>query len=84
VGAIPKSGYKLSHAFRDYEAARIFAVEEIATEETPPMPCHRDGHDAQIIGEVVADHPGLVAMWTRIGGSRIVDRMLREQLPRIC
>jgi hydrogenase expression/formation protein HypD len=33
VGAIPKSGYKLCHAFRDYDAARLFAVEEIDTQE---------------------------------------------------
>jgi hydrogenase expression/formation protein HypE len=45
---------------------------------------HRDGKEAQIIGEVVADHPGLVVMRTGIGGTRIVDLMLGEQLPRIC
>jgi hydrogenase expression/formation protein HypE len=48
------------------------------------MRCHRDGKEAQIIGEVVADHPRLVVMRTGIGGSRIVDLMLGEQLPRIC
>ena len=45
---------------------------------------HRDGHAAQIIGEVVAEHPGMVVMRTGIGGSRIVDLPLGEQLPRIC
>jgi hydrogenase expression/formation protein HypE len=42
------------------------------------------GRQAQIIGEVVADHPRLVVMRTGIGGTRIVDLMLGEQLPRIC
>jgi hydrogenase expression/formation protein HypE len=42
------------------------------------------GRDATIIGEVVADHPGKVFMQTRIGGSRIVDMLAGEQLPRIC
>ncbi len=44
-------------------------------------PC---GKDATIIGEVVADHPGKVFMKTRIGGTRIVDMLTGEQLPRIC
>jgi hydrogenase expression/formation protein HypE len=42
------------------------------------------GQDAAIIGEVVADHPGRVFMQTRIGGTRIVDMLTGEQLPRIC
>jgi len=42
------------------------------------------GKDACIVGEVVADHPGRVLMKTRIGGSRIVDMLAGEQLPRIC
>jgi hydrogenase expression/formation protein HypE len=42
------------------------------------------GKDAAIIGEVVADHPGKVFMQTHIGGSRIVDMLAGEQLPRIC
>jgi hydrogenase expression/formation protein HypE len=42
------------------------------------------GKDATIIGEVVDDHHGQVIMETRIGGSRIVDMLAGEQLPRIC
>lgn len=42
------------------------------------------GKDAAIIGEVVSDHPGKVFMHTRIGGTRIVDMLTGEQLPRIC
>ena len=44
----------------------------------------RYGQDACIIGEVVSDYPGRVIMKTRIGGSRIVDMLTGEQLPRIC
>ena len=36
------------------------------------------------IGEVVADHPGRVFMRSRIGGTRVVDMLSGEQLPRIC
>lgn len=33
VGSIPKSGYKLRYEFREFDAERIFHVEEINTEE---------------------------------------------------
>jgi len=42
------------------------------------------GKNAQIIGEVVKDHPGRVVMKTQIGGRRIIDMLTGEQLPRIC
>ncbi|MDM8549513.1 hydrogenase expression/formation protein HypE [Desulfobacterales bacterium HSG2] len=42
------------------------------------------GKDACIIGEAVSDHLGQVVMETRIGGTRIVDMLTGEQLPRIC
>jgi hydrogenase expression/formation protein HypE len=42
------------------------------------------GRDAVIIGEAVADYPGQVFLETRIGGTRIVDMLTGEQLPRIC
>jgi hydrogenase expression/formation protein HypE len=32
----------------------------------------------------VAEHPGLVAIRTALGGSRVVPLPLGEQLPRIC
>ena len=48
------------------------------------MRAHPLGQDAAIIGEVVADHPGMVLMKTEIGGTRVLDVMFDEQLPRIC
>jgi len=42
------------------------------------------GASAVVIGEVTAEHPGKVTMQTRIGGSRIVDMLTGDQLPRIC
>ena len=42
------------------------------------------GKDACIIGEVVSDHLGKVVMKTRIGGTRIIDMLTGQQLPRIC
>ncbi len=42
------------------------------------------GKDACIIGEVVQSPAGRVILKTRIGGTRIVDMLTGEQLPRIC
>jgi len=42
------------------------------------------GQEACIIGETVSDYHGKVIMQTRIGGTRIVDMLTGDQLPRIC
>ena len=34
VGIIPKSGYRLAYEYRDFDAARIFEVEDIETQES--------------------------------------------------
>jgi hydrogenase expression/formation protein HypE len=48
------------------------------------MKSHHLGQQAAVIGEVTSDHPGLVMMKTLIGGTRVVDMLSGEQLPRIC
>jgi len=45
---------------------------------------HPLGRGAQRIGEVVADAQCFVQMRTRFGGTRMVDWLTGEQLPRIC
>lgn len=45
---------------------------------------HPYGTGAEIIGEVVDSPEGLVLLETSIGGTRIVDMLPGEQLPRIC
>ncbi len=42
------------------------------------------GKSAAVIGRVVSERPGKVYMKTTIGGTRIVDMLAGEQLPRIC
>lgn len=42
------------------------------------------GRNARIIGEVIEENRGMVFLKTRIGGTRIVDMLAGEQLPRIC
>ncbi len=48
------------------------------------MRSHPLGTDSAIIGEVVARHPGIVRLKTGLGGSRVLEMMSGEQLPRIC
>lgn len=42
------------------------------------------GSDAVIVGRVKADPPGLVLLKTTFGGTRIVDMLVGDPLPRIC
>jgi hydrogenase expression/formation protein HypE len=48
------------------------------------MRAHPLGREAAVIGEAVAAHPGMVVARTGLGGTRVVDLPLGEQLPRIC
>lgn len=48
------------------------------------MRSHPLGAASVEIGEVVDAHPGRVVIESAIGGTRIVDMMSGEQLPRIC
>jgi hydrogenase expression/formation protein HypE len=45
---------------------------------------HPAGRNAAMIGEVVAQHPGLVLLRSLVGGDRVVTMLAGEQLPRIC
>ncbi len=57
---------------------------QVADAVLEAMRAHPLGREAARIGRVVAEHPGLVIARTGIGGSRIVDTLVGEQLPRIC
>jgi hydrogenase expression/formation protein HypE len=48
------------------------------------MRSHPLGRDATIVGEVVAEHPGLVTLRSLVGGERVISMLPGEQLPRIC
>ena len=45
---------------------------------------HELGTGAAIVGRVTADHPGMVTLRTGLGGTRVVDMLPGDQLPRIC
>lgn len=61
-----------------------FVPPDAADKVLAAMRTHPLGKDAVIIGEVVTDFPGTVVMKTLIGGTRVVDMLSGEQLPRIC
>ena len=45
---------------------------------------HPLGRRAAQIGEVRSEPPGIVVLATRLGGTRIVDMLVGDPLPRIC
>jgi hydrogenase expression/formation protein HypE len=45
---------------------------------------HPLGAQAAVIGEVTAEPPGIVLLKTAFGGTRIVDLLVGDPLPRIC
>jgi hydrogenase expression/formation protein HypE len=45
---------------------------------------HPLGAGAAVIGEVVGEQPGIVRLKTAFGGTRIVDLLVGDPLPRIC
>lgn len=67
------------------EGKLVAVVPEDAAEPLlAAMRNHPRGREAAIIGQVVEAHPGVVTARTGIGGSRVVDTLVGEQLPRIC
>ncbi|MEZ4526330.1 MAG: hydrogenase expression/formation protein HypE [Desulfobacterales bacterium] len=62
----------------------VFVSPDSAGEVLELIRAEKYGKDACFIGEVIADHPGKVFLQTRIGGTRMVDMLTGEQLPRIC
>jgi hydrogenase expression/formation protein HypE len=45
---------------------------------------HPLGREAAVIAEITPDPPGLVVLETAFGGSRVVDMLAGDPLPRIC
>jgi hydrogenase expression/formation protein HypE len=64
----------------------LIAVVKAADAEavTMAMRKHEHGRHAAIIGEIVDAPSGGVLLETAIGGTRIIDMLQGEQLPRIC
>jgi hydrogenase expression/formation protein HypE len=65
---------------------RLVAVvsPEDADRAIAAMRAHPQGQEAAIIGKVTAEPPGIVQLKTAFGGTRIVDLLVGDPLPRIC
>ena len=61
-----------------------FVAEEQADAALAQLKSLPFGENASIIGEVVEEHPGKVVLHSAIGGKRVVNMAVGEQLPRIC
>ncbi len=61
-----------------------FVPPDAAERSLAIMRAHPLGRDASLIGRVGEGAPGMVTMTTAIGGTRVVDMLSGEQLPRIC
>jgi hydrogenase expression/formation protein HypE len=57
---------------------------ERAVDAVAALQTHSLGRESAIVGRLVDAHPRLVTMKTRIGGTRVVDMLPGDQLPRIC
>jgi len=67
------------------EGKLVAIVENVAGDRVLAcMKRHPLGINAEIIGEVVEKPEGMVSLVTRIGGTRVIDMMVGDQLPRIC
>ena len=65
---------------------RLVAIvaEDAADAALAALRSHPLGRDAAMIGRVADDPPGLVLLRTSFGGTRIVDMLVGDPLPRIC
>ncbi len=67
------------------EGILIAVVEEMISDSlVKAMNNHEHGRLARVIGEVLETPKGSVLLETAIGGTRIIDMLQGEQLPRIC
>ncbi|HXP56507.1 MAG TPA: AIR synthase-related protein, partial [Streptosporangiaceae bacterium] len=67
------------------EGRLVAVVDEAAADAAlDAMHAHPLGAQAAVIGHVTGDSPGLVHLKTAFGGTRIVDLLVGDPLPRIC
>ena len=65
---------------------RLVAVVDSASADQAlaALRAHPQGADAAVIGQVTAEPQGIVQLKTAFGGTRIVDLLVGDPLPRIC
>lgn len=70
---VANEGVMVAFVTGDAEAAALDALRS-----------HPVGAEAAVVGRVTERHPGMVALRTGLGGTRVVDMLPGDQLPRIC
>lgn len=65
---------------------KLIVVVPAAAEQTALaiMRSHPLGQESRMIGEIITDPPGMVFLRTEIGGTRVLDMLVGDPLPRIC
>lgn len=86
LGACEMLGYDVMQVANEGKMVCVVGAED-ADAALAAMRANKYGADAAIIGEVLEpSHPGStrVSITTGFGGTRILDMLVGEQLPRIC
>jgi hydrogenase expression/formation protein HypE len=83
LGACDMLGIDPLYVANEGKFVAIVAADE-ADAAVAAMRAHPQGARATVVGEIVPEPPGIVALRTSFGGSRIVDMLVGDPLPRIC
>ncbi|TCJ33848.1 hydrogenase expression/formation protein HypE [Parafrankia sp. BMG5.11] len=62
----------------------VIVAPEVAEAALAALRSHPLGADTAVIGRIADDPPGMVLLNTAFGGTRIVDLLVGDPLPRIC
>ena len=83
LGACDMLGIDPLYVANEGKFVAIVAQDE-AEAAVSALRTHPQGVNATVVGEIVPQPPGIVALRTSFGGSRIVDMLVGDPLPRIC
>ena len=83
LGACDMLGIDPLYVANEGKFVAIVAADE-ADAAVAALRAHPLGQRATVVGEIVPQPPGIVALRTSFGGSRIVDMLVGDPLPRIC
>ncbi|MCV7222459.1 hydrogenase expression/formation protein HypE [Mycolicibacterium elephantis] len=83
LGACDMLGIDPLYVANEGKFVAVVPAEEAET-AVAALRAHPRGADAAVVGEIVPEPPGIVALRTSFGGSRIVDMLVGDPLPRIC
>jgi hydrogenase expression/formation protein HypE len=83
LGACDLLGIDPLYVANEGKFVAVVAPEE-ADAAVAAMRTHHQGADAAVVGEILPEPNGIVALRTSFGGSRIVDMLVGDPLPRIC